>query len=49
MPVNLPDQKQGAGFSGFIGVMWEVHGPEQSMPGKGTDYLLGFMRLSAHL
>ena len=33
MPVNLPDQTQGAGFSGFIDVMWEVHGPEQSMPG----------------
>mgnify|MGYP000604705741 CR=1 FL=1 len=49
MMVNLPDQKQCTGFSSFEYKMWEVHGPEQSMPGKGTDYLLRFMRLSTHL
>lgn len=44
-----PGPNEGRGFSSFEYKMWEVHGPEQSMPGKGTDYLLRFMRLWAHL
>ena len=48
IPINLPDQTRVAGFSSFEYRCGIEHGPEQSMPGKGTDYLLRFMHLSAH-
>ena len=49
IPINLPDQTHGAGFSSFENRCGKGHGPKQSMPGEGMDYLLRFMRLSAHL
>ena len=46
---NLPDQMRYAGSGNFIYKCGKGHGPKQSMPGEGMDYLLRFMRLSAHL